>query len=658
MVKKNNVTDVLYLAGWASCFIFLFITIGCVNPSRSPGLTNKLLPDLIPREIFFDYKNRTNGYQISPDGSQLAWVGFHEGIFTLFHKKVGSKEHQVLSTQTWCNVLWYRWEKDSRHLIYSLETGPKSPNHIFRLDTKHPDEGPVNLTPKAKTLASLESVVFPGSEYALISQNIRDLHNHDLYKINLDSGASTLLAENDEDILNWLIDRKGNLRGCIRAYQSNKICIELYLPHEKEWEVVGTWNQNEDLNYYGFTDKDNEIWLLSDRNRDKKALVRYNLNTGKESIVIENSIVDIEHVDISPTTGQALFAYSYPDFPKIYPLRKDLEKHLSVIKDSSHKGIEILGMDLSEQFWTVKIYNEKQALFYLYDKKRMHKELIGENRWSVPQKMLSETVPVKIKSRDNINLNGYLTRPRGTGNQPLPMVLLVHGGPWVRDYWGSDQLVQFLSNRGYTVLQINYRGSNGYGRKFQEAAINEFGQKMHFDLIDAVNWAVDQQITSPENIAIVGGSYGGYAAMGGLTFSPDVFSCAISINGVSDLVDIVESWPSNPPLYKKRGYDIWYQYVGDPKNLGDRKVMEQRSPLFFAEKVTKPILIVYGRKDRRVRPRHSIKMITELKRHRKSVQLLEIETEGHGIRWTHNSIEMYRKIEYFLARYLGGRYQR
>jgi len=632
---------------------------GCASSSpRHKALQKAALPELIPRSSFFEQQDITSSYQISPNGKKIAWLAWHHGNLTLFHKSIGSDKTQKINTSCWCNVSWFRWENDSRHLIYSLETGRKRATHIYRSDCQNPNRKPVNLTPDAKTWASLADKDIPGSDYVLISQDKRKRGSYDLYQIDLSSGDATMLAENNGDIVQWIADRRGELRGCIRAYYSNQRSLQEFLPKQKKWRTLGMWEPNEEIEFLGFTPDQKGLWLLSNRGRDKIALVRFDLETAAESPVIEDPVADIADVYINPATGEALFASCHPDYPKIYALDPTLDQDLAVFKKSSPVGISVLGMDLQAELWTVKAYDEKGASFYLYDRKRKQKTPIGQSQWTVADSMLSSTKPVQYKSRDNLTIHGYLTRPNGVANQPLPMVLLVHGGPWFRDFWGADHLVQFLANRGYAVLQINFRGSTGYGRTFMEAAIKEFGKKMHDDLVDAVSWAIDHKIAAPQSIAIVGGSYGGYAAMAGLTFSPDLFACAIAINGVSDLAELVEAWPSDPPLHLKRGYDIWYKYAGDPKNVGDRAAMLQSSPLYFANLVKKPILIIYGSKDRRVHPRHSIKMIEELESHHKSVTFMEIETEGHGIHWIHNSITMFREMEVFLAQHLGGRYQR
>ena len=266
---------------------------------------------------------------------------------------------------------------------------------------------------------------------------------------------------------------------------------------------------------------------------------------------------------------------------------------------------------------------------------------------------LAPVKPVEFKSRDGLTLHGYLTLPKGAAPVNLPTVLLVHGGPWFRDRWESDfytnRLAQFLANRGYAVVQINYRGSEGYGRKFMEAAIGEFGGKMHEDLLDGINWLVGQGIADPQRIAIMGRSFGGYAALVGLTYTPDTFACGIDIVGLSDLTS------QKGPAYGELGRYWWERYFGNPEVAADFEKMKQKSPYYHVDSIRHPVLIIYGASDARVQREQSEKMITALKASHKEVQSLVLNKEGHLItRWPSN-LKMYRQIEDFLAGCLGGR---
>lgn len=632
------------------------MVVGCVNAEKHSALQSVDLPEIISRKNLFDNSHANFNYQISPDGKQLAWLADYKGYFTVFIKKIDSEKIIPISTKTWCHISWYKWSQDSRYIIYSLSSGPKNPDHIYRLDSHFPDADPVNLTPGA-----LHSAWFLGNstvdpDNILISQNKAKKGRYDVYKLNLRSGKDERISTDlDKSIIQWIPDIKGNLVARIRSLASNVWQLELFDSKRKTWRPLDTWKSDEHVECVGVTPKGKGFWLLSNKGRDRISLIRFDIKSKKQTLVCEDPDADIEDVYVSPVTGKALFAYAYPDYPKTYVLDPQLKKDFKNLKKDSPKGIQVQNMDSQEKKWIVNIFNENRRRSFLYDRATQKKQFFGKGEWTENNTPLSKTKPVSIQSRDNLSLRGYLTRPEGTQDSSIPMVLLVHGGPWARDYWQPDRMVQFLANRGYAVLQVNYRGSDGYGRAFKKAAIKEFSKKMHTDLIDSVNWAIDQKIADPDKIAIVGGSYGGFAAMAGLTFSPDVFACAVSINGVSNWNDYINSFPLPLALYQKRGYERWYEYVGNPKNPEDEKDITQRSPVYFTDRVKKPILMIYGNQDKNVSPENSIKMIASLKERGKYVEYMEFDNEGHGISWIHNSDRMYLKIEEFLARYLGGR---
>lgn len=636
--------------------IYLSMMAGCVTTESHRGLQSAILPELIPRESFFDNSKLNYNYQISPDGQQVAWLAAQKGYITVFIKEIDSNKIKIINTKTWCHISWYRWAQDSRHIIYKIYSGPKNADHIYYSDSQFPNSDSVNLTPDALQQASfLGNSVFD-KDQILVSQKKYLKGDYDFYKLNLSSRTEELFATNLEtSIIQWIPDLKGNLKGCIRSLVSGLWQLELYDLKKKTWKPLARWKADEFVKCVGVTPDKNGFWLLSNKGRDRISLVRFDIKSKKQMLICEDPDADIEDVYISPVTGKALFAYSCPDYPKTWVLDPQLEKDFAVFKKKSPVGIQIVNMDDQEKKWTVKVFDEKKESYFLYDRSSKKKQFLGESKWIDDIEPLAKTCPVNIQSRDNLILRGYLTRPTGTQNVPLPMVLFVHGGPWARDYWQPDQMVQFLANRGYVVLQVNFRGSKGYGRSFKKAAIKEFSKGMHADLIDSVNWAVGQKIADPEKIAIVGGSYGGFAAMAGLTFTPDVFACAVSINGVSNWNDYISSFPASLPLYMKRGYEIWYEYVGNPEKIDDEKDIALRSPIHFVDHVKKPIFIIYGDQDRNVSPAQSIRMIESLKRYQKEVEYMKFENEGHGIHWAHNSVRMYQKIEIFLARHLGGR---
>lgn len=636
----------------------LFLLSGCRTSAKHTALNNASLPDILPRKAFFERKGIGFNYRISPDGKKVAWLADRHGVLSLFQKPINDDTVQYINTKSWSNISWFRWEPDSEHIVYSFYSGPKRADHIFRSNIHTPHADPVNLTADAKNNAWLPQFCFSQAGHILIAQDKETEDCFNLYKIELESGKETLLAESIEDVRQWITDKEGNLKGCIRIEYDNDLVLQLYDSANDSWKDIALWGSKENVRFLGFSNTENELWLLSDKNRDKMALVRLNAENGKEILILEDPAADIIDVTFSLKYDKPLFAYSHPDYPKIHVLDHHFNVHMDVLSEEGFKGIQIIQMDKTETLWTVKLYDEIEEKYFLYDVSQEVKTYLGGKKLPFETEKMARTQPIDFNSRDGLKINGYLTKPTGIHSDSLPMVLLVHGGPWSRDFWQMNDLVQLLANRGYAVLQVNFRGSAGYGRAFMEAAINEFGKKMHDDLLDAVAWAVTNKIADPEKIAIVGGSYGGYAALVGATLTPEIFACAISINGISDVEQLIKDTQKGVPVYRKRGVDRVFEYIGKADTIAQKKNLEIRSPYFYADQVNKPVLIIYGGQDDTVKPIHSRKMITQLKKLNKDVDVLEFETERHGIHiWNHTE-KMYRTMEMFLADHLGGRYEK
>ncbi len=647
----------------SACILTLLLTVitltGCVTTARHPALQNADLPPLIPLDDFFDQSEVRHSYKISPDGRKIAWLAEHQKNINVHVKTIGEDTVHIINTHSWCNINWFHWAQDSRHILYVLSAGSNRADHMYIADTRNPEAEARNLTPDAKWYAWLETISPADPQNILVAQNKRCKHCFDIYKINLETGRNRLLARSYKDVLQWVVDLKGNARGRILVTSDNRQELQFGEPKVYKWKPVKSWGLLDDITVIGLTPDEKGLWLLSNHQRDRISLVRLDLQTRTETLICEDPVADIESVGISTITGKPLVAYASPDYPKTYILDPQLEQDLAVFHDLTPHGLHILSMDDKEEQLTVRIMSDRNTRFYLFNRKTKHKKLLGTSRQPADSAKLAKTKPVRFKSRDGLPLNGYLTLPHGIRARwrpMLPTVLLVHGGPWARDQWEPDRMVQFLANRGYAVLQINYRGSTGYGRTLLEAAKGEFAQAMHNDLIDAVNWAVAQKIADPDAIAIVGGSYGGYAAMAGLTFTPDVFTCGIAINGVASWVDFLKQFPDDIPLYRRYGIERWYAYLGNPADEGVTEDIKRRSPLYAAAKATKPLLVIYGEQDRTVRAEQSEKMIAALRKHGKPVESRKFDNEGHGIHWIHNSKILFQEVAHFLSKHLGGRW--
>jgi dipeptidyl aminopeptidase/acylaminoacyl peptidase len=633
-----------------SLLIIIAALTGCATTVIHPSLkTAAGLPELIPVHDFVANRGSNFNYQISPDGKKLAWIAVKGVSLHIYIKNLDNNTLRTIPA----GMLYggFVWAQDNRHLICnSLDESGTENSLVFTIDTEQTDEHKIFklISPYGGVKSLLIQQIMNDNEHVLISNNQRDKTVFDLYRVNIDTKEQTLIAQNPGNVTQWLTNPQGELTGRI-VKQANAYSLEISQPGEPGYKSVYQWTLSDDVQVVSIVDKGARIYLLSNKDKDRQALIELAADSGKEKVVYADPMVDISRVYIHPVTGIPLIAFSYPDYPKAVVLDQSL--NAAFMKNKAHANYTIDSSDNQFHRVTINLNTDQGYEYYLYDIKSSHLQLLGSSPILAYKNILADTTPIEIISRDNVPLHGYFTLPRDVPPRHLPMVLWVHGGPWDRDYWQYDSDIQFLANRGYAVLQINYRGSTGYGRHFQELAIGEFADKMQDDLLDGVNWAIAQGIADPAKIAIVGGSYGGYAALVGLSSNPDTFACGIDMFGPTDLVKLLEDFSP----YWKLEMDLWHQYVGDPTREADRAIMRAKSPLFKAADITKPLMVIQGADDVRVRKEQSIELVDKLRQYHKEVNFWLVPGTGHGITDWPLRLKQFRKTEDFLAGCLGGR---
>ncbi len=619
---------------------------GCAIAPTHPSLSRAALPTLIPIHDFVANTESTGGYAVSPDGKKLAWIGSQGTSPALWVKTMGQNDAKAFIKRP----RYYRWSADSQFIALVADQGGDEDNHIYIAKVAGADTSLVDATPYAKSRADINTVVEGGSDI-VITSNQRDKKVFDLLKLNLSTGKTSLMAVNPGTVGWWGVDKAGQLRARVMLEGDASV---LQVPQtDATWKTTAQWSRFDTLYPIDFDKNGQSAWVLSNRGRDKIALVKFELATGIETVVQAVPEVDVDRVYISKKTHLPLMVHSMPGYPRqeIFdaPLKARLEA-LVALTGAQQADVRVSSSDDSERNFTVVISTDKGTKNYLLAEQSAEPVLLGESNIS-RLTGLSDMKPISFTSRDGLPINGYLTLPNGVEVKNLPMVLFVHGGPWARDRWSDNVFAQVLSNRGYAVLQVNYRGSSGYGRAFQEKAIGEFAGKMHDDLVDGVQWAVKTGFADPAKVAILGGSYGGYAAMVGATFTPEVFACAVNQVGVTDLARLLET----APPYWELGLPWWHRYVGNPAKAEDRAVMNAKSPLYKADKATRPILIMHGVNDPRVKIEQSELMVAALQKAGKQVDYLTFQGDGHGNQKWNNRLALLRKTEDFLATCLGGR---
>jgi dipeptidyl aminopeptidase/acylaminoacyl peptidase len=620
--------------------------------SAPPPPVTEAPPELIPLGRIFAHPQSNWGYRISPDGTRVGWITSHAGRATIHFRRVEGDEAGVIDTHSPRSVFWFVWARDSRGILYQQDRQGDENDHVYLASSDRPHAPPVDLTPWPGARSWIHRVPRGDPEHVVVGSNRRDRTLFDLYRVSLATGEATLIAENPGEVVDWMTDGEGRPRARLRHGGSDARVLEVR--RDGAWAPLQTFDLEEvDVRLLGVTPDDRGLWLLSSRGRERRALLRVDLGTGAESVVHEHPRSDVEWVLLSERTRMPLVAFAHPDYPEVHVFDPAVAAALRPLRRNTPTGLRLLTLDDAERRGTVEMYTERGHESYLIDLGGTPPALLGRSHTMAFAGALGVTEPVTFTSRDGLRLHGYLTRPPGF-RAPGPMVLVVHGGHWARDHWGYDRVIQFLANRGYAVLQVNYRGSTGYGRRFMEAAIGEYAGKMHDDLIDGVRWAVARRIADPARVAIYGGSYGGYAALVGMTFTPEVFACGVSVVGMSSLVTLFERMPA----YWKLSYaPRFLKYIGDPYSPEGRRRLDERSPLFRADRAQHPILIIHGANDPRVSLRESEQMVEALQRAGKDVRFVVFPDEGHRRDYGNwrNAIRHYAEVERFLAACLGGR---
>lgn len=640
-------TGTRYALTFATAFIVATTLIACkstsskTQPAATPGQT--------PLEDFFRNPQKTS-YEISPDAEFVSYLAPWKDRMNVFiEPRVRAQGIEVaakrLTDMSDRDVAGYFW-KSAETLVYLRDFGGDENFQLFSVNVKTGKT--LALTPfpgiRSGIIDVLEQI---DDEHMLISLNKRNKEVFDAYRLNIKTGEMTMIAENPGTYLGWMTDHKGRLRVAISSDGVNNTLMVREKESDKFKKLLTT-NFRTSVDPIFFTFDNKNIYASSNRGRDKMALVELNIKTGKEKAFFSHPDVDVQSLSFSKKRKVLQTA--------IYVTAK-VERHFfdQKIKDlftdvrAKLPGLEIgvTGNDDSERYFLIQATSDlTRGAYYSYDfESKTLTKLDDISPWIDPTKM-SEMKPIQYKSRDGLTINGYLTLPRGKDATHLPLVINPHGGPWARDYWGFRPEVQFLASRGYAVLQMNFRGSTGYGRKFWEASFKQWGAKMQDDISDGVIWAIEQKIADPKRVAIYGGSYGGYATLAGLAFTPELYAAGVDYVGVSNLFTFMKTIPP----YWKPFLTQMQEQVGDP--IKDKEMMTKASPVFHVDKIRAPLLVVQGAKDPRVNVEESNQIVDALRKRGVTVEYLVKENEGHGFRNEENRFEFYRAMESFLGKHL------
>ncbi len=605
------------------------------------------LPRIIPMQDFFKNPQQVR-FQLSPDGQYISFLAPWENRLNVHVQKIGEDKVTRITSCSHRDILGYMWANNSR-LVYVQDQGGDEnfkPYAVNRDGTE-----PKALIAYDKVRIELVDDLENSDEEMLIAMNHRDPRIFDVYRINIYTGELKMIAENPGNISDWITDHEGKLR--IATVTDGVNTGMLYRETEdKPWQLMFHTNFKEAMGPLFFTFDNQNLYVASNIGRDKAAIYEYDLKANKiGKLIYEHPDVDVGRLLASKKQKKIIGVAYVTDKRKVYfwdeefsRIQKDLEQKLP--------GYEVaLGsMSKDETKALVVAYSDKtRGMYYFYDCTTSElRPLVNTSPWLLESEMADMT-PIEFKARDGLVIPGYLTLPKGVEPKGLPVVVNPHGGPWYRDQWGFNPEVQFLANRGYAVLQINFRGSTGYGRAFWEASFKKWGKEMQDDITDGVKWLIEKGIADPKRVGIYGGSYGGYAVLAGLAFTPDVYACGVDYVGISNIF----TFYSAIPPYWEPYLQMFYEMIGDPKK--DAELLKAASPLFYADKIKAPLFIAQGANDPRVKKAESDQMVAALKERGIDVPYMVKDNEGHGFLNQENRFDFYRAMEQFFAKYLGGR---
>lgn len=606
-------------------------------------------PELIPRDVLFGNPVKTSP-QISPNGQMMAYLAPVDNILNVWVKTVGQDDDRAVTHDANRGIRIFFWAADNRHLMYLQDVGGNENWRLYGVDLNSKDTK--DLTPYDSVQVRIldRDKHFPNE--LLIEMNKDNPQVHDVYHLDLTTGELKQIAKNPGNYIGWMTDTNFRVRLALAAQQDGSFDVLLWDDPASEWRLLFSIDAENTLTTspMGFTKDGKSLYLLDARNSNASRLEKYEIATGKIEVIAEDPQYDVSDVMIHPDTYEIQAVAFTKDRDEWKILDKSIQTDFDKIAKLDRGDFMLYNRDDADQIWLVGFTADNGPVpFYTYDRKTKKGTFLFYNRPDLKKYTLAQMTPISFSSRDGLTIHGYLTLPPGEPKKNLPLVLNVHGGPWYRDTWGYNGEAQWLANRGYACLQVNFRGSTGYGKDFLNAADREWGGKMHNDLVDAVNWAVKQGIADPKKVAIYGGSYGGYAALVGATFTPDLFCCALDMVGPSNLISFIQTIPP----YWSTMLATFHKRIGNPDT--EEEFLKSRSPLFKVDQIKIPMLIAQGANDPRVKQAESEQIVAAMKAKGLKVEYLLFPDEGHGFAKPENRLKFYGAAEKFLATYLGGR---
>jgi dipeptidyl aminopeptidase/acylaminoacyl peptidase len=647
------------------CLALAVTSLAAQNTNAKDKKTSPAgLPPLIDRELIFG-NPEISGAQLSPDGKYLAFQKPWKDTRNVYVKGVDEpfSAARLLTAEPKRPIAGYFWSRDSKYILYAKDNDGDENYNVYAVDpAAKPAAGADAPTPRDLTglkgiRVQLVSLPKNDPDTIYIGLNDRDKAWHDLYKLKISTGEKALVRKNTERIVGWEFDLQGNLRLASRSAENGD--TEILRVDSDKFTKIYSCNVFESCNTVRFQKDGKRAYMETNKGADVdlSALVLFDPLSGKTETVESDPLkkVDFGSATFSEATDELALTSYQDDRTRRYFKDKGFEADFKWLTGKlPNKEISRVSSTLDEQVWLVSANSDTEpGETYIFDRKTHKLTLQYKVRDKLPRESLAEMKSVSYKSSDGLEIPAYLTLPKGVSGKNLPTIIFPHGGPWGRDVWGYNGYAQFFANRGYAVLSMNFRGSTGYGKKFLDAGNKEWGRKMQDDVTWGVKYLVDEGVADPKRVGIFGGSYGGYATLAGVTFTPDLYTAAVELFGPSNLITLMESIPP----YWESIRTMFYQRMGDPTTPEGKALLVERSPLTSAAKIKTPLMIAQGANDARVNHAESEQIVIALRDRGFPVEYLLIPDEGHGFARPVNNMASVMATEKFFAKYLGGRYQ-
>jgi dipeptidyl aminopeptidase/acylaminoacyl peptidase len=640
------------------CAITAAVIVSPLVNAQAAGSASLSGVELIPRAALFGNPEKAQA-RVSPDGRHISFIAPRDGVLNVWLAERGKLEAaRPITNDRKRGIRQHYWAYDNKHVLFLQDNDGDENYHIYAVDIATGAQK--DLTPLQNVRAQLVDLSWKKPGVAGIAINDREAEWHDVYAVDIATGERTLIEKNTDQMTAYLLDH--DLQPKL-AQKNDAEGSEIFRRADGKWVSLLKIGQEDSLTSGPIAVEagGKTALLQTSVGRDKSTLQRVELASGKITVLAASDRADVDEIWLEPKTARPqAYTVNYVK-PEISVLDPAVKKDVELLTKKLGDGFTVTNRSLDDSLWTLVTDDPRApAVAYLYDRKAGSVTKLFEQRPALAKAPLVPQHPLELKARDGLTLVSYLSLPPGSDangdgrpEKPVPMVLNVHGGPWGRDLYGFDNEHQWLANRGYAVLSVNFRGSTGFGKSFVNAANREWGGKMHDDLIDAVNWAVKEKITTADQVGIFGGSYGGYAVLAGLTFTPDTFACGVDIVGPSNLETLLASIPP----YWKSFYEELAMRVGDPRTPEGKKLLAERSPLTHAGAIKKPLLIAQGANDPRVKQAEADQIVNAMKEKKLPVTYVLYPDEGHGFARPANRTSFYAIAEGFFSQCLGGRYE-